>query len=554
MSERALKQLRAIVASVFVLAVLGALFLPVYSDEIGWRFQERAALDGVDRLFSDICGPNTLAAPPFLMMPVRYFSAYTNLLFADPFWVRISGIAYVLIWLGMIFALINRIASQSAARYALGLIAVGLMALANTPLVLALSRPEQPILLAVTGALLIAFADGVPGASDSSLRPTPRKVAWLRCAMLVVLAIIGLSYHLKALFVLPVFLACLFFCCRGSNALVPRVTAGGVMVAVAYVSVRYWLDRLACPDDPVLSKLLSHNSFGTDISDVSSVKELFLFFVQLSANISLSEYVRLVVPVSDPMSGWLPAGQIGELWSQRWENGLYIVWSVLGIAALGGLVLGIRDTLRSHRIDPRAVVAVLLALSAIGWGTTQIARNIYEAAFVLPLFMLAVVLALSCAGSGLRIAKLRGFLAIFSGIAAVASIGATSLLWAPSLREANRHEAYVPQQPFSIAVFGYDKHKPKILELARQCRIPEPAKAHRVLIDELTYFPFMESYLPEHRLGVFEVWNGSIDDPVAYLKARNSDGIIVGCHNLPPELRANAKAQGQFCCLAPPEW
>ena len=85
MSERALKQLRAIVASVFVLAVLGALFLPVYSDEIGWRFQERAALDGVDRLFSDICGPNTLAVPPFFMMPVRYFSAYTNLLFADPF-------------------------------------------------------------------------------------------------------------------------------------------------------------------------------------------------------------------------------------------------------------------------------------------------------------------------------------------------------------------------------------------------------------------------------------------------------------------------------------
>ena len=70
----------------------------------------------------------------------------------------------------------------------------------------------------------------------------------------------------------------------------------------------------------------------------------------------------------------------------------------------------------------------------------------------------------------------------------------------------------------------------------------------------VTYFAFMESRLPQHRLGVIGLWRGTIDDPIAYLRSRGSSGAILGCHLLPPNLRARAKSEGRFCCLGPPNW
>ena len=96
MTDKNLLTMRNMSIAGLVAGILVASFIPVYTDEIGWRFQERAAFDGVDKLFSDICGANTLAAPPFFMWPARYFSSILNGMFADPAWVRVSGIIYAL--------------------------------------------------------------------------------------------------------------------------------------------------------------------------------------------------------------------------------------------------------------------------------------------------------------------------------------------------------------------------------------------------------------------------------------------------------------------------
>lgn len=45
-----------------IISILSGVLLPVYTDETGWRFEERAAIDGgVDIMFNDVCGPNTIA-------------------------------------------------------------------------------------------------------------------------------------------------------------------------------------------------------------------------------------------------------------------------------------------------------------------------------------------------------------------------------------------------------------------------------------------------------------------------------------------------------------
>jgi hypothetical protein len=50
------------------------------------------------------------------------------------------------------------------------------------------------------------------------------------------------------------------------------------------------------------------------------------------------------------------------------------------------------------------------------------------------------------------------------------------------------------------------------------------------MIDDLTYFTFMQSYRPQHQLGVIGLWKGSISSGLGYLRSIRSDGFVVGCH------------------------
>ncbi|MGV3757222.1 MAG: hypothetical protein ACO1QS_17725, partial [Verrucomicrobiota bacterium] len=78
----------------------------------------------VDKLFLEVCGPNTLAHPPLWMMPARYYSALFNLQFPSPLYVRISGILYALAWTAMVLALVRRVAQDARNRTALSILAI----------------------------------------------------------------------------------------------------------------------------------------------------------------------------------------------------------------------------------------------------------------------------------------------------------------------------------------------------------------------------------------------------------------------------------------------
>jgi hypothetical protein len=75
---------------------------------------------------------------------------------AHPFAVRLSGVAYALVWMVMLLALIRRLTADGQRRGQLTTLACGLMGLGLMPWLLVWSRPEQPIILSATAALLIA--------------------------------------------------------------------------------------------------------------------------------------------------------------------------------------------------------------------------------------------------------------------------------------------------------------------------------------------------------------------------------------------------------------
>lgn len=533
--------LRNAAIGIFIAAILGGIFLPVYTDEIGWRLQERAGFDGVDKLFSQLCGPNTLAQPPFWMMPARYYSALFNTLFPEPIYVRLSGILYALVWTGMLLALIRRVADGARA-IMLSILALGLLSLGTMPLLLVWSRPEQPILLAFTGAMLIATTDWKRGGTESSAR-----TAWLRAAAILLLALIALSYHVKAIAAIPLFLACLAFATRGARTLVPRLVIGAVLVGAAVWAGHYWIDRFACPTDPGVRAVYERNT-GAALVSATSVSQLWPVIDKALGNLSLYIYPGLPAPRVEPMSDWLPSGKISAGNSFAWFLAMVFVWTLALIGSAMCLLRAACRGWRERRLDSRAVLALVLFMTVVGWSAAGFS-GVYEASFAVPIMMFAVVLALSTDDDARYSGGVR-ILAVGAGLAGIASIAMVAVIYGPSLARATGERGYVKGQPYSISAFGYGGVESEIMAAARLCGIAEPVGKRRLLIDDVTYFPFMQSYMPEHRFGLF-VPMVTTHDKIGYLRGIGSDGIIVSCSGLPPDVRARSRRQGQFCCIAP---
>ena len=544
--------LRGAVVVTYVCAIVLGIFLPIYTDEVGWRLQERAGLDGVDKMFSDICGANSLARPPFFMMPVRWFSAALNGLFAAPAYVRLSGIAYALVWGVLLLAVIRRAAVKTEQRLALGAIALGLLCLANTPLLMVLSRPEQPLILCAAAAMLLALRD--PAGERFGRAATPAATAWARSLAILALTAVALSYHLKALFMAPMFIGCLLLASRGRPSNVPRAVTALAMAAMIAAAGFYWVNRLKCPDDPLISREHSHANAGVLLARIESWHDLPPVLLKIVRNTDPFAYVSLAVPDPNPLSQWLAPHQLSAAASANWGAALAAAWALVLALALAALVLACIHAWRQRRADPRLVLAALTIVTITGWSATQLIRSFYEAGFVLPLLALSAALLLAAAEPGALLRRIYGATAAILAAGAIVSVVLTAGIWKASLLSAWHQHGYVDVQGHSVAIRGFGRIEREIGGAARLCGIPPAEQATALMIDDVTYFPYMKSYLPQHQLGVTGIWHGTIRDPIDYLKSRGSDGMIVSCSVLPRRLATRARRNGEFCCLAPPDW
>lgn len=515
---------------VFLLGLVLAILTPVYSDEIGWRLQERAWLDGVDKLYSEQCGPSTLARPLWFMWPARWYSGFFNSAFPDPFWVRFSGVLYALGWTGLFLSLIRRMASGVAQYRAVVVLALGLLGLGTLPLQLVWSRPEQPILLAALGAMLVAW--------DGHRRDGRRGGAWWRPVVVAALAGIALSYHFKALVLVPLFLACIA-AQRGPVAW--RLIWGAALLALAAASAHYWFARLSCPADAVLAAQHAQQSLHYNGS-------LLKLALRALANDNLPAYVTLAAPDVTPMSHWLPYHLVTKPEQIGWSAVMIALWFIAFLLAGGALWRVVRAGGMRAILDLRVVFALLLFGIASAYASVQMVRNCYEAAFVLPLLAMSFACAL-CAGPEAT-PRLQTIAAI-TGLAMLISMMLVGAIYGPSLVQTTRASGYLEQQPLSVPVFHYDRARATIRKAAALCGIDPDNRRQRLLIDDATYFTFMQTRLPDHHISVLDPqWRGAISDPLAYLKSQGMDGAVVHCRFLDPATRRRARASGEVCCLS----
>jgi hypothetical protein len=533
--------LAGLASGTFLVSILAGMLLPVYTDEIGWRLEERAGIDGgVDIGFTDMCGPNSIVHPPWFMMPTRWVCAVVNQLLADPLYVRATGVAFAFLWAVMLWFLVGMIEQDRSRRAITRALAFSLLAMGVMPFLMVMSRPEQPLIAAILLTVMVALAK-IPK------WPVPA-AAWCKTIAIVVLVTIGVSFHLKGVLYAPVAVACLATCAKGRGTLLPRITGVAIVCAVTLVSLGYWTHRFQCHGDPILAAQLARENLAGSLSGRTLGLDLLPKLV-IGAN--PFNYVTLAIPARMPMSAWLPAKLFSSPVIVFSAIGVMTMWFSAAVVGIGPLSRFLRRTGIRGLAEPRVLVALSIVGCVMVWGMSQLNRNVYEAAHVLPMLALAGVLCLSLRREEDK-AQDRMLGRTVRAAVAVAVVSSTVVLGTvtgPLLARA-RVPGTVSGQPVSVSIADYASVRRDIDEAMRRSGMPRNRRLYRPLIDDVTYLALQDSYMPMHWLGVIAIWNGSIADPVRYLHSRQSDGVVMRCHFLPDNMLAAASRSGEICALS----
>ncbi|MEO5708069.1 MAG: hypothetical protein ABIT10_05140 [Alteraurantiacibacter sp.] len=528
---------------VLLAGIAFGLLVPVYTDEIAWRFHERAWLDGgLDVWLNDICGPNSIARAPAFMLPVRWFSATMNMALADPLYIRLTGVALALALVAAMWRLVGLLEIDPARRRLLRACACGLLATGYLPQLLVFSRPEQPLFLAVMGMALITLT--------GDWRQRTARQVWLASLAIVLLSALALSYHLKGVLYAVFALACLAMLAPGTRHWLPRMLASGTIGAMTVVGAAYWSARFACPDNTVMAAKLEGQNLSAMLQNGHGSAALL---VDQILNSHILTYAWQGAIHSTPMSAWLPAGVFSGFEAFASQLLTYVTWSLATVVAARAVFLALRHGGWAALFEPRMALLTTMVGITLVWGVSQITKNSYEATHMLPAWIMVLLLAWTLPAHPARDTRpdplvLKRLAVLLLVVAACSQALVIGRMTGPLLAAAH-DPGRLENQPFSVSLADYASVRRDIARAMHDADMDGPARLNRPVIDDFTYLALQRHYLPLHALGVMGLWRGPIDDPAAYLVNRGSDGLVVSCASLWPAARAVASHAGEICAV-----
>jgi hypothetical protein len=249
------------------------------------------------------------------------------------------------------------------------------------------------------------------------------------------------------------------------------------------------------------------------------------------------------------MSNWLPPQVIGHGTALAWTILVMICWAACMVAAIGVLIVVLRRRPKNQGDVRRIVFALLIAATILFWSVAQIHKNVYESALTVPLTIIVFILAFTAIRESTHLLRLTRVLSLMTLGGSAISAVLLMAFYGPALSAIARSPGYIAGQKSSFSAFGYGAIRADIVATGKMCGISDDRRTKGLLIDDLTYIAFMNTWRPLHRTGVLSDWNGSIGDPAVYLRTHGSSGAVIGCKYLPPALQRRARRNGAYCCL-----
>lgn len=529
------------VAVLFASQLFIAFFLPIYTDEFGFKWgYARAFLDGGKmQLFTISCRADPTAAWPLLWMPARWLDAFMYEDLSHPTKLRVFGFVYAGIFLIALFSLVRRACSsfEGAPASLVYVFALSFCALGVLPFLLVMNRPEIELMGGVAVLLVLVLR----GARVANI--------WLVCAGLALLQYYLFAHHPKAILLIPLFIAS-WLALRGSAGL---KFLGVLWIGILAVSLyTFYFRLLQCPLDNYVRINVLRDTLSVELLRV--FPEYFIW-QGLNNLFGSLQYVSSVTFRAEYTSSWLPTDELRSHGLAGVANpGIEIMWllpllsSVVGLVTLiGRTTPAIRTSLREQE---RAVGVVFvglvtsLALTCIA----QINRNDYKSTQILLLVLLCAVLALISQVKPIKQHIWRKMM----GAAFVICI-VSQIVFFRSFATYATANWLVPGptigQPFSVSHVGYGAFRTQVASLARECGFSEHHPPEHLVLDDSTYPVFWRSRLPYHLVYLTGGWAGGIRDLKALLEERRYGGIVSKCTILPLSLRKMAKEENGICCV-----
>ncbi len=534
--------IRALAAATFVATAVTAafaLFLPIFSDEIGWKMlQSRLLVDGgVNiRQLPASCGAPYASAPPFFLYPFRWLDAIAYGDLSWPLGLRIGGIVTHLGWLLFTGWGLARALGPGVDRWRLAGAWAAAFGLGTLPFILVLNRPEQMLLWGAAALALAPFLARRAGAA-AGLRP------WAVALALLVVAAGLFGEHPKGLFFLPVALVAIAATIRRPA---PRWSALAVMVLLAAASTRYWQQRFACDGDPILAARI-RSEMSLDRVVRGEWLDVARAAVVAQADAERSYGAQLAFG-GDSFRWLQPEAPLRrfERWANRvvrWVSGGILLALLATAAAAAGRALVVR------RLEARDAASLALAVTAGGLFLLQARRLHYEAGCLFALALLSIAL-----GAWLPRGRWSRSLAggLLGGLMLL-SIASQAVLWhrfAPRVAVNRATLGAMPGQAMSISAFRQDELAARVLGAARSCGIDPSERLDGLVLDDLTY-PALgrAARLPLHMLYVTGYWAPSLPRLDRLLRQRGSAGIVVDCRFLRGSNDSAVREVGGICCL-----
>lgn len=518
-----------------------SLLVPILNDEVGWKIITTRFLHDGGRMISLFprCGANFVAEPPWFMVPMRLIEAgvYAQLSLLQ---IRVMGVLSFALWLGLTLALLARIVGPVLPGLRLPAVLLGLVSLGALPFLLVINRPEQPLLLGLSLLLLVPLT--LP-----AVRPRWTDAAGAAGVLVVAMGLF--ASHPKSLLFLPLMLASLFVMTRPWPL---RVAAGAGLALMAAQTYGFWTHFNACPGDPAFGHFLAQQmvTLGGLAGDPAGTLR------QMIANLMHLPYYghALKVPVDLPLPWLPPFPAIPDPLADAVTLAIRLVVAGGMMVACVALALRLRTAWRARRLDARLLLVLACGLSLLGLASLQTVRHFYELGLIGPLAILAALVALIRPPSPGAAKAAHAYMAALLAVSLISQI----VLWAAVLsRSVGYYTAggYLPEQAeVSVSPYRYAVQERKIRAAARACAIDIDRRPLHLVTDDLTYpslagsrAPFNIFYIvrgsrwPEARLNGAEL--------TAFLRQWRSDGLVAGCHMLPPDLRAGAVRVDDVCCM-----
>ena len=527
----------------FLITMTIGYFLPIYTDEITYKIiQARYFIDGfVNITLLPQCGPSFTATVPFFMIPARMMDAWLYEDLSNPMKLRVIGIGNVLIWCVALLALLPRcMATQLDRKFLIALI-VCFLGIGALPYVVMYNRPESVLLwcfsLAIIAPLYFQNARS-------------RGAQYAFSAFFVFISAEVVAVHPKSLLFMPLLMTSAFFLIKPYKL---KAIICGCMLYFAGAGYSYWISRTICPNDAEYEQISRMQLIPLSNLLTDPIHTVLAYLSNAVGSAQYFWHLRLGNVYGHV--GWLPPNDAPDWLLSIVNVAIFTLFKALILALVVAVISSLIAALRRKGEDQLSVrrfavtAACLVSLAALG--TTQGVKNFYEAGLVVPLIGLLLILNVRFAGS-LQQIMWKGF----AGAVVLVSMVSQFTLWLSFVPVARSAPAgYQGEDQWAVSFSGYETLKPTIVRAASACNIAPKDPLKHLVIDDLTYPVFQQSFQPFHITYLSKVggpdWKAHASGKIfELLKTYRSDGVIVGCQSLPADMRRRATQSGEFCCIS----